>query len=307
MTPVRETPVRERMALLLEGRRPNEREIVSPEGVPLTVELADYGERTVAVMLDLFLQSLAAMAIALVALVLAGSEGESVGRVVGLSVTLFIAFLIRNAYFLYFELAWQGSTPGKRVVGLRVIDRHGGPLLPLAVIARNLTREIELFLPLGILQSPLGQGASAWADLSLAAWLLLFALLPVFNRDRMRLGDLIAGTMVIALPRRMLLADLVETATHHGFSDRQLLAYGAYELQVLEELLRRPPGPDTLALRRDVCTKITRKIGWREPVPEADIDRFLADFYTAQRAYLEREQLFGRPRDDKEHAAKASS
>jgi hypothetical protein len=49
----------------------------------------------------------------------------------------------------------------------------------------------------------------------------------------------------------------------------------------------------------DVCDRICRKIGWKETIPEVDIITFLRDFYTAQRAHLEREQLFGRPRADK--------
>ena len=60
---------------------------------------------------------------------------------------------MRNLYFIHFELSWHGATPGKRIVGIRVVDRRGGPLLPAAVIARNLTREIEIFIPLGVLIS----------------------------------------------------------------------------------------------------------------------------------------------------------
>ena len=62
-------------------------------------------------------------------------------------------FVVRNLYFIHFELSWRGATPGKRIVGIRVIDRRGGPLLPAAVIARNLTREVEIFIPLRVLIS----------------------------------------------------------------------------------------------------------------------------------------------------------
>jgi hypothetical protein len=72
---------------------------------------------------------------------------------------------------------------------------------------------------------------------------------------------------------------------------------------VLEELLRRTNLPDAQRLRREVCDKICRKIDRREPVPETDTLVFLKDFYTAERAHLEREQLFGRPRADKTAAA----
>jgi uncharacterized RDD family membrane protein YckC len=225
--------------------------------------------------------------------------------VIALSVMLFIAFVVRNLYFIYFELAWRGATPGKRVVGLRVMDRRGGPLVASAVIARNLTREIEVFIPLGVLMTTSGAAGIPWEQLFLAGWLICFTAIVLINRDRMRAGDLIAGTVVVALPRRQLSSDLVENRASFVFTDQQLKAYGALELQVLEELLRRPGAPEALALLAQVRDKICKKIDWQSAVPEKDTVRFLRDFYTAQRAYLEREQLFGRRHADKHHAGKA--
>jgi hypothetical protein len=49
----------------------------------------------------------------------------------------------------------------------------------------------------------------------------------------------------------------------------------------------------------DVCDKICRKISWNAPVPPRQVTRFLRDFYTAERAFLEREQLYGKGRADK--------
>jgi uncharacterized RDD family membrane protein YckC len=290
------TAAHEAASTFLEGGGRSRRELMTPEGVPLAVDIADYGERAVAFALDFVLCIAATIVIYLVFIFL--PFGGTTG-IVARSLVLFIAFVVRNFYFIHFELAWQGATPGKRIVGLRVVDRRGGPLLPAAVVARNLTREIEAFLPIGLLQSPVGAGSAAWEQLSLGLWLLLFTLLPFVNRDRMRAGDLIAGTMVVALPRRVLLGDLVESAAHYGFTEKQLRAYGAFELQVLEDLLRRPAGTDTSRLLREVADKICRRIEWTAPVADADIRVFLREFYTAERAFLEREQLFGKPRADK--------
>jgi len=298
------TSSHEQASIFLDGSGGSRRELMTPEGVPLSVELADYGERAVAFVLDFFISDVAAVLIylAIVLLPFGGTTG-----VVARSLGLFIAFVARNFYFICFELSWQGATPGKRIVGLRVVDRRGGPLLPAAVVARNLTREFEVFLPLGLLLSPMGVGISLWEQLSLAGWMLLFTALPLFNRDRMRAGDLIAGTMVIALPRRVLLADLVESAVRYSFTEKQLRAYGAFELQVLEELLRRPPGADSTRILREVSEKICRKIEWPTQVPEAETAVFLREFYTAERAFLEREQLFGKPRADKHYQSKPAS
>jgi hypothetical protein len=78
-----------------------------------------------------------------------------------------------------------------------------------------------------------------------------------------------------------------------------LRAYGAFELQVLEELLRRPGSEEAERVLADVCDKICRKIFWIGPVPRNQVALFLRDFYTAERAFLEREQLYGKGRADK--------
>jgi uncharacterized RDD family membrane protein YckC len=217
---------------------------------------------------------------------------------IAISVALFIGFLIRNLYFIYFELAWRGATPGKRIIGLRVIDRNGGPLVASAVIARNLTREVEMFIPLGILLRAPATGID-WQQFAIAAWVMFCLAIPAFNKDRMRGGDLIAGTVVISLPKVALLGDLVERTLQFTFTPAQLQAYGAFELQVLEELLRRPQNRDGMHVLDEVCDKICRKIGWTAPLPRKDVVAFLRDFYTAERAFLEREQLYGKARADK--------
>jgi uncharacterized RDD family membrane protein YckC len=287
----------ERTSEFLEGARRQRRQIVTPEGVPVTVELADYGERMVALMIDLFIWLIGTLAIFIPIVWVIGQSGFSL---IAVSIALFIGFIVRNLYFVYFELAWRGATPGKRLVGLRVIDRAGGPLLPSAVVARNLTREVEMFLPLGVLLTwGKTEGGMDWESLAIAIWLLFFAALPFINRDRMRGGDLIAGTMVISLPKRILSSDLVEQAVQFAFTEQQLRSYGAFELQVLEELLRRPDSPESVRVLNEVCDKICRRIGWTAPVAPADVVPFLREFYTAERAFLEREQLYGKARADK--------
>jgi uncharacterized RDD family membrane protein YckC len=292
------TLVHERTSQFFEGVRRRRRQIVTPEGVPITVDLADYGERLSAFFIDLVFWFLALAFVYVPLLLLIGSAA---GFGIAISIALFIGFLVRNLYFTYFEIAWCGATPGKRAVGLRVIDRQGGPLLPTAVIARNLTRELEMFTPLVLLVggSRTATGGANWELLSLALWMLFFAVLPMINRDRMRGGDLIAGTVVIALSKRALSSDLVEERLQFTFTEPQLRAYGAFELQVLEELLRRPDLGESKRVLNEVCEKICRKIAYTTPVPPDQVSLFLRDFYTAERAFLEREQLYGKGRADK--------
>jgi uncharacterized RDD family membrane protein YckC len=287
--------VQDRVSQFLEEVVRNRREILTPEGVALPVDLADHGERVVALIIDLFIW-VCVTALLYLAIIAFMVEGKAVE--IAVTLMLFMAFIVRNLYFVYFELAWQGATPGKWINSLRVIDRRGGPLTPSAVFARNLTREVEMFLPASVLLSA-GMGADTWEKLALLAWLGLFTGLPLFNRDRMRGGDFIAGTVVIAIPKRVLLADLVESRNRYIFTPQQLGVYGAFELQILEELLRRPRSADTMTLLEDVCGKICAKIEWPARIPAADVLSFLTEFYSVERAFLERERLFGRHREHK--------
>lgn len=293
-------PSTDRVAALLETRTRRTRDILTPEGVAMHVEIADVGQRLAALAIDMVIWLGASIVIA-IALIASFAKGLDV------VVTLFafLTFLLQNLYFIHFELAWQGATPGKRAAGIRVIDRKGGVLSPAAIVARNLTREVEIFLPLQLLltMSASGAPAATWQTIALLVWVLLLAALPLFNRDHLRAGDLIAGTLVIVMPKRILDVDLAlaptPTAERFTFTSAQLQAYGAYELQVLEEMLRRPPNADTDRILEDIATRIKKRINWPQRLDRADAKAFLQSFYAAQRAELERGQLFGRYRENK--------
>jgi uncharacterized RDD family membrane protein YckC len=273
------------------------RQIVTPEGVPIPVELASVSERAGAFILDV---TFCLLAVFLIVTPIAYLVHAGISRIVAIGLISFVNFLIRNLYFLNFELMW-GATPGKRIMGLRVIDRQGGPLLPSAVIARNLTREFEIFMPVIVMLSLGGVAPGEWAQWLSTAWLLAIGAIPFLNRDRMRGGDLIAGTMVIIVPRQLLMADQAQDEFHYRFTERELSAYGAHELQVLEQVLRVSSGAASKDILRQIGTRIRKKIGWQGDVPPEMEERFLRDFYTAERAHLEREQLFGRTKIDKYH------
>lgn len=271
----------------------------TPEGVPLEILIPTHGERLGAFLLDMLFLTLAVILLYLMLIFLffSGSSG-----LVGGTVLLFLIFVVRNLYFLHFELAWQGRTPGKKICGLRVVNREGGELTPGAVVARNLTREVEIFMPLSLFFGV--SETSLWADLALLGWALCISLVPLFNRDHLRVGDLLGGTRVIAMPRRALSGDLAgqesgNSSREFVFTHEQLGIYGAYELQVLEEVLRGQQGPATDALLVRISEKIRHKIGWKESLPPGSDRRFLTAFYAAERAELERAQLMGHLREDK--------
>ena len=290
----------DRINAFLEGTRRTRRTILTPEGVALEVEIATVGERLLAFTLDLFFWGLGLLFVVAVTAALLFSRAHY-----GVVFAVFVlgAFFIRNFYFIHFELTMQGSTPGKRIAGVRVIDRDGGALEPSAIMARNLTREVETFLPLILALTLSGrEGGGLWTALAYLGWLVVVSSIPFWNAERRRAGDLLGGTLVIVAPKQRLLGELGVSQAKYSFTRAQLEAYGAFELQVLEEILRRPPGFETDRILRDVCEKIAVKIGWSAPAPVADARAFLNDFYAAERAHLEREQLFGKYKADKTSA-----
>lgn len=282
------------------------RELTTPEGIVLDVRVAPLPERFSALAFDLFLMILS---IAVLALLLALATAAFRAGDVAASFVILAFFFLRNFYFAWFELRRNGSTPGKRRFGLRVVDVNGGPLRAEAVLARNFLRELELFLPLMMVLAPehLWPGASGVVRLAAVAWTLVFAFLPFFDVYRRRAGDFAAGTLVIVAPSSALLADLAAPTKSAGaverlaFTREELEHYGVYELQVLEDLLRRSERMRSKELEI-VCAKIKKKIGRAVDGPDPDPRRFLRDFYAAQRAVLERKMLLGRRKEDQHDA-----
>jgi uncharacterized RDD family membrane protein YckC len=285
-------------------RKELKRDVVTPEGVLLGFTLARPGDRAAAFLLDALI--IIGVGVALVLAV--AFFGLLAGASAFLILLILSTFFLRSFYFTWFECRWQGATPAKRLLGLRVIDRSGGPLTADAVFARNLMREIEVFIPLAVFLAPeaVWPGVPAWVRLLAGVWLGLLALLPFFNRDHLRVGDIVGGTMVVRAPRVVLLEDLSSeapvrragaepAAPAFRFTNEQLDLYGIYELQVLEDLLRRPTPAATLD---EVARKIQAKIGW-SAAPGEDLGAFLRAFYTAQRARLEQRLLLGDRRERK--------
>lgn len=282
------------------------RVIVTPEGTALDFVIASAGDRAGAFVLDMLLQTALVVAIALAAFfTLGGTAGGWLAAIVLLSI-----FFIQNFYFIYFEARTNGRTPGKKRLGLRVMDAKGGPLTVDAIVVRNVLRILEFYLPLSALLVPeqLWPGAPQWAVVISLLWMLILAGLPLFNRNRLRVGDIVAGTIVVLAPQARLLPDIGARAAErrstgdaiYEFTDEQLAVYGVYELQVLEDLLRHDrKRKDGHASIQTVTEKIARKIGWRASIPPNRARSFLQEYYAALRAFQEKRLLFGKRKEDK--------
>lgn len=276
------------------------RQLVTPEGVDLSLGLATGGQRVGAFLLDLMIMLLTLTALTLFAHWVATAAAEGGGETTEALVTaiwLLGFFLIRNGYFIAMEGGRRAATFGKRLAKLRVVARNGERLTIESVIARNLTREIEVYVPISYLFYAMAQESDdpllGWLA---AGWLLLFLLFPLFNKDRLRVGDLLAGTWVVSIPKRQLAYDLAAALEPRAgalrFTPEQLDAYGVYELQTLERVLREQQW-ETVQL---VAWTIRQKINHWEPAHDYD---FLSAYYAATRAHMERGLLFGKRRADK--------
>jgi uncharacterized RDD family membrane protein YckC len=271
----------------------------TPEGISVPFEVAPLGDRVKAFLIDFFLLVLGSVLIWGLGLL-----SLSVGWL-GIGVALLANFILWNLYFILCEVNWGGRTVGKRVARLRVISRDGSPLTAESVFARNLMRDIEIFLPMAALLAPqaLIPEAPGWAGLVALGWLFIFAGMPLFNKDRLRCGDMIAGTLVVRAPVPVLLPDLADARPQKQeivFTREQLDIYGIHELQVLEDLLHRA-AEGTLEYRilEDVGDKIKRKVGWPQERWNVPTRAFLEAFYAAQRGRLEQRLLFGERRERK--------
>lgn len=279
-----------------------ERAFVTPEGVDLRLNIADAGQRAGAFLLDaaIIVGVLIAFTMALIftgsgAIAAAGLAGAEMMAVIW----LVVFFLLRNFYFTAFELSAAAATPGKRIMGLRVASRDGGRLRAEAVFARNAMRELEVFLPLSLLGARASEGGvDSWLYLLGFVWAGIFVFFPLFNKDRLRVGDLVGGTWVVRTPRRKLTRDMADDGAArlatYDFTPAQVDAYGAKELHVLESVLRQG---DRKTLRA-VADRIAAKIGWTRGPHEADRD-FLSAYYVALRGRLEQKLLMGVRRRDK--------
>jgi uncharacterized RDD family membrane protein YckC len=148
--------------------------IDTPENVLLEAELAGFGSRCIAALIDYLI--LIAILVAFFCLASRSLINLS-PRDSSLAIGLFILvqFIIISFYHLIFEFLWNGQTPGKRRLGIRVVQTNGMPISARAILVRNFVRLFD-FLPLAY-----GVGL-----------LVMFA-----TKNTQRLGDLAAGTIVV--------------------------------------------------------------------------------------------------------------
>jgi uncharacterized RDD family membrane protein YckC len=156
-------------------------QVLTPERVSLQYDIAGIGSRGGAIAVDSLIQ----LALGIVAVLGLSSSAFSLVTVLGrgsalaqgfvIAVMALTLFAISVGYFIVFEIIWSGQTPGKRLLGLRVLRENGYPLRPVDATIRNVVRLVD-GLPFGY---------------------AVGVLVMLFNSRARRLGDFAAGTIVV--------------------------------------------------------------------------------------------------------------
>jgi len=247
-------------------RQPLSQRLVSirtPENIELSYALAGPGSRAVAYVIDLFIMfTLCQMLFNLLVYAFAsllsafGVQNELwVSAIVGLG-----SFALYNGYFILFEWLLNGQTPGKRLLHIRVIKQGGFALRFFDTLLRNLLRVID-FLPL-------------FYGVGLTSLLL--------TRDSQRLGDLVAGTLVVyqePMQTGSLLSDLpASEELEPTFPAAQLAAIPSEAISLAAQYLRSrielAPRP-----RQELAAELAnlvRETSGLEPRPAQSVESFLA-------------------------------
>jgi uncharacterized membrane protein SpoIIM required for sporulation/uncharacterized RDD family membrane protein YckC len=154
--------------------------IVTPDHIELDFELAGIGSRFLALLIDGLVIFVTVIVLILVAAA-AGLGGMAAARTAAagtwaVAIAVFLYFVLMWGYFLLFEALRNGQTPGKKWIGIRVVRDDGLPVSWRESALRNLVRAADILPPPAC---------------------LVGGLMITFSKHGQRLGDLLAGTIVV--------------------------------------------------------------------------------------------------------------
>jgi uncharacterized RDD family membrane protein YckC len=238
-------------------------DIQTPENVAFGYQVAGIGSRFLASLLDTLLILLMQIVVILVfVLVLSAFDllGETIAAWV-YAVLGIVGFIFFWGYYIFFEMLWNGQTPGKRWVGLRVIRTDGTPITLSESFIRNLTRLVD-FLP-------------AMYGIGIISMFL--------DKQSRRLGDLAAGTLVVhdrapisiqALSARRTVSFSVQSSKPVSLEGFPLERLTNDDLALIEDFLLRR---EQLTHREALANQILNTLHTRLGLPLPSISRIEAE------------------------------
>ena len=228
-------------------------DIQTPENVAFGYQVAGIGSRFLASLLDTLIVGLLQVVIVIVlTLIIRAFDGSAFSDQISAWVyAIFglVAAVFYWGYYVFFEMLWNGQSPGKRWVGLRVIRGDGTPITLSESLIRNLARLVD-FLP--------------------AAYGVGIVTMFIDKQSR-RLGDLAAGTLVVQDRAPITMQDLAVKRTVHlrpwanvsldGFPVERLTNN---DLSLIEDFLLRR---DQLTHRESLAIQILNTLHQRLGLP----------------------------------------
>jgi uncharacterized RDD family membrane protein YckC len=234
--------------------------IDTPEQIALELPLAGIGSRFLAIAIDTLIQVALYILTAIVFVImlpLGFSMFNFLPRLIGPALAIFILFAIYWGYFAIFEILWKGQTPGKRFAGIRVIKESGRPINAFEAVGRNLMRAVD------VLPGIYGVGLVCM----------------MLNRQSRRLGDFVAGTVVVHEKPSEDVRPSWNTSTESSSSTPALGQMTAEELVLIETYLSRRWELDPEVRLRtaiQIADRIKAKTGW-ESQDRQHVDDFLEE------------------------------
>ncbi|MBI1967709.1 MAG: stage II sporulation protein M [Gemmatimonadetes bacterium] len=236
--------------------------VETPEHVEVRLELAGVGSRTAAMALDLLILFVAGVGLSIV-LGVAQVWRQAAGAPASwaMAIVLLVGGSSLLGYFALFEALNGGRTPGKQILGIRVVMDTGRPVTSIAAVVRTLVRLIDCFFP----------GAPFLPGFFLIA----------FSKSNKRLGDMAAGTIVIRdRPTDWTLGAVA------GPAAEEPIETGPPELtedefRLLDRFLARMNELDP-AIQVRMTQELVRRFEQRVPRREADAQAYLVQLFAEE-------------------------
>jgi uncharacterized RDD family membrane protein YckC len=234
--------------------------IDTPEQIALELPLAGIGSRFLAIAIDTLIQVALYLIVALFflfTLPVGSSVFMFLPRLIGPAMAIFILFAIYWGYFAIFEIVWKGQTPGKRYTGIRVIKESGRPINAYEAIGRNLMRAVD--------------GLPGIYGVGLACMMM--------NRQSRRLGDFVAGTVVVHEKPTEEVRPSWNTSTGTSSATPGMGKFSSEDLVLIETYLSRRWELDKMVRLNtaiQIADRIKAKTGM-ESQPHQHVDDFLEE------------------------------
>ena len=228
--------------------------VETPEQTALQFPLAGIGSRFLALAYDTCLQIIAFvlffLLMALLTFSVDTSGGPDEAGSWAIAIVVLMGFAVYYGYFAFFEAIWNGQTPGKRSFHLRVIKDTGRPIGVYEAIARNLLRIVD----------------------QLPGLYLVAIITALLNRNHKRLGDYVAGTVVVhevLVDSARPVWNLPESSSAPGRSAYDVRQLTVEELDLIETFLQRRASLSD-EVRRKMAHQIAQRVADKLDIPREE-------------------------------------